>query len=229
MPSVKLRIIDDEQGSGMGWVLADMGEAVEGEPTAAYDGRLVAHDVLEHQNGPEAVGGIADEIEALGGAYFIRGVTGRLDSRFVGAVESLAFDVGRMFSLDWYGDLMAADSVANVATDEDEALRHIAARSLKAWADEGFHDAGEDEDSGPRLSDARRAYRLLKQGYAKAYAAWHGDSHAALAQFDAIADAVDAVRHRLTEENEGLTATLTYGDGAARLTVDEPDWEYLND
>lgn len=35
-------------------------------------GMLIAHDILEHVNGPEAIGSIEDELEALGAVAFTR-------------------------------------------------------------------------------------------------------------------------------------------------------------
>lgn len=39
---------------------------------AATDGRLIAHDILEHQNGAASIGTPWDEFEALGGVYYVR-------------------------------------------------------------------------------------------------------------------------------------------------------------
>jgi hypothetical protein len=39
-------------------------------------GYLLAHDLVEHQNGPEAIGSVADELEALGGLWYTRGSWG---------------------------------------------------------------------------------------------------------------------------------------------------------
>ena len=40
---------------------------------AANEGRLIAHDLIEHVNGVEKIGTIHDELEALGGVWFTRG------------------------------------------------------------------------------------------------------------------------------------------------------------
>jgi len=45
---------------------------------AATEGELIAHDILEHQNGLSAIGSVDDELEALGGLYFVRGWSGQL-------------------------------------------------------------------------------------------------------------------------------------------------------
>lgn len=43
---------------------------------AATSPTLLVHDLIEHQNGPTAIGTVWDEFEALGGAWATRGVWG---------------------------------------------------------------------------------------------------------------------------------------------------------
>ena len=42
----------------------------------SYDSSLVAHDIMEHVNGLGEIGGVIDEVKAIGAAYFTRYETG---------------------------------------------------------------------------------------------------------------------------------------------------------
>lgn len=44
----------------------------------AMEGRMIAHDVLEHVNGVQKIGACADELEAMGAVWYIRGQHGQL-------------------------------------------------------------------------------------------------------------------------------------------------------
>lgn len=47
--------------------------------TPCTSGSLLAHDLLEHQNGFKAIGTVLDELEALGGIAYVRGPGGVLN------------------------------------------------------------------------------------------------------------------------------------------------------
>lgn len=95
MQEVILNVIEDSFGS--------TGLAVEGikmfeDFNAAIEGALIAHDVLEHQQGFEKIGSIGDELIALGGVWFIRGevndITGKPSMH--SAMTHVASEVARM-------------------------------------------------------------------------------------------------------------------------------------
>src|SRR5690606_25592869 len=60
----------------------------------------IAHDLIEHVNGVGEIGDIADELEALGACWFVRGRHGDLSRDGRGSIyspeENLAADVSRM-------------------------------------------------------------------------------------------------------------------------------------
>lgn len=68
-------------------------------PMVALEGLLVAHDLLEHVNGLNKIGSIDDELEALGGVWFVRGELCDLNRgkpSYYSPDESLASDVLNM-------------------------------------------------------------------------------------------------------------------------------------
>lgn len=63
----------DKYGHGL------MIEQTLGHPklNPAVFAQLIAHDIVEHQNGPEAIGTGLDELQALGAVFYVRGFPSR--------------------------------------------------------------------------------------------------------------------------------------------------------
>ena len=85
MKKVILKTITDSEGT--------TGIVVEGMkriqyPSAAQEGFLIAHDLLEHVNGIEAIGSVDDELEAMGGCWFVRGKSGQMRRDNYGSMYS---------------------------------------------------------------------------------------------------------------------------------------------
>ncbi len=89
----------DQMTGELGYALAGM--QLTSEMVNASMGMGIAHDLLEHINGPSEIGGINDEMEALGALWYVRGQFGRLNSKGYGSMytpeQNLASDVVRMF------------------------------------------------------------------------------------------------------------------------------------
>lgn len=76
------QLIYAEDNDGMiGWMLCGINP--DADLNAAWDGRLIAHDILEHVNGPAAIGTVEDELEALGAAAFVRDIDIRWDVQYL--------------------------------------------------------------------------------------------------------------------------------------------------
>ena len=62
-----IKIIDDTHGGGIGFMLVDGYDGGEFDrPYTIFEPRLLAHDILEHVPGPEHIGPVDDELQALG-------------------------------------------------------------------------------------------------------------------------------------------------------------------
>ena len=68
MRYVRLQVAEDQLSGELGLKIKGM-RATEG--MAMGSGLLVAHDLLEHQNGLRAIGSVGDELEALGGIWHV--------------------------------------------------------------------------------------------------------------------------------------------------------------
>ena len=77
---------EDEHGN-VGWIPEWLPNATSG------DGRLVAHDVLEHMPNTSNRNSSEDELVAMGAMYFIRGETGLLYSPYQSIEDIIAKDI----------------------------------------------------------------------------------------------------------------------------------------
>lgn len=84
--------------------LGEIGFALQGlddeRVQFSTDGYLVAHDIMEHLNGAEAIGGSAEELEALGAVWWLRGSLGRFrrdDYSYHSTEDGIAHDIVAVF------------------------------------------------------------------------------------------------------------------------------------
>ena len=208
-------------------VTGELGLVIEGLTTGEYitsaqSGALIAHDLIEHQNGPAAIGGVGDELIALGAIWFTRGnledIT-RTGSRLYGAHGQIAADVANVYRYFHEGFNMPVPKT--VAGDIEEDIRDIlreAIEMIKAESD--------DEDEGEARIDVARYIRgakhFMRAGWLQISDKWM-DVYQANNQFWAIADAVEP--HAKACEYEDEQFVLTYGEGEALC---EP-MEYFED
>jgi hypothetical protein len=209
-----LEAFEDASTGVLGLGLADMPR--NDDTNAASDGLLLAHDIVEHVNGPEAIGTIADELEALGAIWYVRGQHGELRRDLLGSSytveQNIAADVTRMFRDFFYGAPLVTKPPRTRPTDADDAFRAIIAFAV--------HDAPGEVNDGdthtPRQIAARlRAYTrvclpLMRTGYRKAERKYerHGRFFANNL-FWAIERATD--RYCKNPEGEGFQYALDYG------------------
>lgn len=197
------------------------------------NGLLIAHDLLEHQNGVEPMGTVWDEMEALGAIWYIRGQWGDMmtDTRsYHSPAVNVASDVTRMFS-QWLDEGCfwgpGGPRVGSRAHDFDEDFREIVEIARRDIPRE-FNDMGRgdpDEDSNGWNQDMRDAFpeylqfalHRMRSGFRKAQrrferggaSRWNGHN-----LFYAVKEAVkQAARHI---DYEGQEFRLSYGDGEAR-------------
>ena len=71
MKAIRLFATSDDSCNSLG--LAIKGMDIGDNIYAAREGFMIAHDLLDHQNGPANIGMIWDEFEALGALWYSRG------------------------------------------------------------------------------------------------------------------------------------------------------------
>lgn len=98
----RLRTVEDQELGGLGLKFVNTRKFCNGMFTIK-DGTLLAHDVLEHQQGINSIGSIGDEMLALGGICYTRGQWGILNHDGRGShysiEENIAADILHMARL----------------------------------------------------------------------------------------------------------------------------------
>jgi hypothetical protein len=129
---IKLIVGEDAVTGEMGLKLAGLPD-IDWDASMTMEGRLIAHDLLEHVNGVENIGGIGEELQAMGGAWFVRGqfndVTRSFNyntayehiasdisnmARDYASGESFGTKVPRTYSSEWDSDF---EDIINIAKD----------------------------------------------------------------------------------------------------------------
>lgn len=200
------------------------GLALKGAPVTApgfmadREGVLIAHDLLEHVNGPRQIGSVWDELEALGAIWQVRARHGDLFTgrpvNFSMAVN-VASDITRMFA-DWVysdkrycGPWRGAEGTRKHDYDSDflECIA-IARRDIPNEHDESETDLFPHIEAylALALRRMRIGFRKAQKRYGKGF---HGSN-----QFVAIREAVASAH----VEFEGQEFRLSYGNGEARVS-----------
>lgn len=215
MRRVMLEVFEDDNTGELGFGLLDMPR--HEQTNAATEGALVAHDLIEHVNGPALIGTIDDELEALGAIWYVRGQHNEMfraatRSNYT-VYENIGSDIARMFR-DYIegGQHVDYSPIRARRTRADDALLNIVAAGTKMWRGEfGTFDSDESESEiaqqFPGFADI--AFKRMQIGCAKARSKWerHGP-YAACETFYAIADAVNPVLKQI--EIAGQRALLRY-------------------
>ena len=97
MRYLRLKCIEDKCTGELGLNLLDNGMPNDGSEPIVGNGKIIAHDITEHQQGLRNIGSLDDEIIALGGVIYVRGVMGVLGNGFHSPEESISADITRMY------------------------------------------------------------------------------------------------------------------------------------
>lgn len=214
MKTVILKCVEDN-GSGELGLIVDGMKQLANDFMAANDGILIAHDLIEHPNGIQAIGSIDDELEALGACYWVRGQWGylRKDS-YSTPEEGLAYDVSNLGLIFARGIDFRNPVPRTRPGDWDEALESIITEGIKL-----SHDELEYYDDVSALEKARlaiyagQAIHFMRKGIIKAKKRFDGDAMRANRIFWDIARAVDPYAKHC--DIEGQQFKLTYSKNGA--------------
>jgi len=167
MKTIKLIVAEDKETGELGFMLE--GTPIIQYPMVATEGLLVAHDIIEHQQGAGSIGSIGDELIALGGVWFTRGQYGDISRDGRGSVyspeQNLASDLVNMGCMFNYGTPLRETIKNTHKTRHDEAFIEIINIAKKDIKDE--IDAEDINQS--RLDEYFNAcLHLMRTGYRKA-------------------------------------------------------------
>jgi len=164
-------------------------------PMAAGEGLLIAHDILEHQNGISSIGSIGDELEALGGVWYIRGEFNdlRRDNRgsMYSPIENLASDIANMAVMYNRGVPMRV-KVPNTREHEQDYDFKEMIKIAKRTATQEIKGMDDKIDYKLYVEYFESALHLLRMGYMKAKRRFKSQTKANI-MFWNIAEAVDEI------------------------------------
>jgi len=212
-----LEAAEDEYDITPGFVFANL---------PAYEGRMadrgdlmIAHDIIEHQNGLQAIGPIWDELEALGGVWHTRGRWGDFDNSYHKSEKHIASDITRM-----------ARDLSFLYFRDYEAMGPKPPATHEHYQDDSFHEILEiarrdiprelDEDSKLDIDTyLAEALHRLRIGYRKATRRF-GDRFQSNNQFHAIREAIE----REAKSINYVGQRFRLGWGAGKCSI-EPIYE----
>lgn len=213
------------------------GLIIKGTPTfdelmTDRDGSLIAHDLLEHQNGPKNMGPVWDELEALGGVWYCRGQWGDLGTRSVWSpAHNVASDVERMF-IQWAcedheycgpGGLSVGSRPSDYDEDFNEII-DIARDMIRLEQRDGWDEADHEEQLSVYLTFSlhrmRSGFRKAKRRFERDGASRFNGHSLFSAVKDACAKAAKCIDY------EGQEFRLSYGNGGATCTEIWDEAEY---
>lgn len=187
---------------------------------AAREGLLIAHDIIEHQNGPANIGTVWDELEALGGIWHARGRWGDMMTQSIhNPATNVAADLTRMFPA-WLEEWSPPrrGTYATLWDDEYREALEEARRDIPLEHD--FTEMHEGDDALDRyLDEALHRFRI---GFRKASRRF-GTRFESNNIFRAIKEACDPVCKYI--DYEGQEFILTWGAGQACVRELTGDFE----
>lgn len=202
------------------WNTGELGFLVKGMQVfngafSSVQGDLIAHDLLEHQNGISRIGSIDDELEALGGLWYVRGQFGVIrPGSYHSAEHNISADLINLGQYYCGGVEMRTPVPVTRRTDETDVFEYISDEGARMLRDEMECTEEEYPQHGKQAEFMSQVIPYMRRGYSKAKRRF-GDGYKANSQFWAIARAVD----RCVDEiyTEGQEFILSYGKGEATM------------
>lgn len=198
MKTLYLKAIEDPIYGEVGLVVEGTQIGINSTVNTATSGELIAHDILEHQNGVEAIGSLDDELEAFGALWFNRGSTGQLreNMSFIPCDEALAIEVSEMGMKYLYRGFETPIPKTLSYTDHEADLEWISNRAFEfAVQDLREEDSGRSRKEIAHDLWALREYHrasllYMCRGAYKAEKRF-GTQHRCYSTFWAMAKAID--------------------------------------
>lgn len=191
------------------------------------DGLLIAHDILEHQNGLRSIGSVDDELEALGAIWYTRGWTGQLRRDGGGSMysseESIGSDILNLAQV-YNNGVNFRTPVPNTRASEAEDPLQAICESGFDWIRKEFQHYDDEDINKERMSHYKASViHYLRRGYSKAKKRF-GSKNKAHHMFWSIAEAVNPVAKHV--EFEGQQFKLSYDANRAYCSEFYPEEMY---
>ena len=194
-------------------------------PMVANEGLLIAHDLLEHQQGLSKIGSLGDELIALGGVWYVRGQWGDMRRDRSGSMytpeQSIASDVYNMFEIYARGVPLRVKVPSNKAGDHEDAINTIISIARQSIVREYADNTGETLDYKKLHEYLDQAQRLLRVGIRMARKRYNGEALMANSMFWRIAEAVDKVAKWCDYEGQRFELKYDYNRATCNEVFEE--------
>jgi len=192
MKKVILVAREDREMGELGWLAK--GTKLMQYPMVATEGRLIAHDLLEHPNGVDSIGSIDDELEALGGIWYVRGhycdLSRNKYSSNYSPEESIASDICKLCTYYMQGVDFHTPVPRTKAHDYDDSFREIIEIGIKQLRDE-LECWGQEDIDWARLQEYRDACIHYMRSGARKTKKRFPNQNSVNSMFWLIAEAID--------------------------------------
>ena len=158
-------------------------------PSTTNQGIIIAHDLVEHQQGIKSIGSVGDELIALGGVWRVRGDSGMLGiDSYYSPEENLSRDVVNLAESYLIGVPLREDTNKYYRTSTSEWIECVSELSKKTLRD--HYDYSEVEVS--KYLD--KAKYLMSKGYRMASRRFQ-NCDCAYSLYSDIACAIDEIKY----------------------------------
>ncbi len=222
MKRVILTCVEDNVTGELGLIVDGL-KQLSNEFMATTEGLIIAHDLIEHQNGIKAIGSIDDELEALGACWWIRGQWGLLrEGSYNSPEEGLARDVGHLGEIFCRGVEFRTYVPRTRPGEWNETIEQIVIDGVKNCRDEiDYNDEMSQEEKARLILYSGQAINFMRKGIIKAKKRFDNKSMIANNIFWNIARAVDPYAKHC--EIEGQQFELIYSKNGAFCDEYYPD------
>ena len=210
--------VEDQELGGIGLKFIDQRNFCNGMFTA-QDGLIVAHDIIEHQQGIAKIGSIGDEMVALGGVCYTRAQWGSMTRNsgmyMYTPAQSIASDIHNMGRLYFENHIPFRQKLVKSRGDDESGL----VDDVIECAREDFRKYWEGDEEDCPLNLARDSYledcRTYMLHGVKLAVRRFGSGHVAHDTFWAIEEAASQITKNI--DFEGQQFRLQYCHGRARM------------
>jgi len=219
MRHIKLTVVEDQELGGLGFKIR--GSKFCNGMFTAQEGLIVAHDLIEHQQGVAKIGSIGDEMIALGGICYTRGHIADLSRDGRGSMyspeENIASDIIHMGRLYFDNDVPMRQKSKRMRSDYLSDFID----GVIDYAREGIR-AELDEQPGQYLIEQylEECALLMQEGVVLADRRFK-DTHTANNMFWGIRESVQDCIDQM--EYEGQTFRLSYDRNSSRCFETYPE------
>lgn len=208
-----VHIEENEMSGQVGFILSQLAK-FENPIVDFGSGEMLAHDLIEHTNGIDAIGTLHDELTALGAMVATRVETGLLDAE---KFKGMYYDLFQWFKENPEPIKVIQNPLLNESIDITY-LTQLVSEGVNA-IDTDYGLVTTEKDKALLAQFKRAALILAEQGYDALIARFsHSETpqQAAAQLFINIQSAVQAMAHHVDDENvfDGFTLSLN-GDVAA--------------